>query len=79
MSVNLLSIFIERFSEGSVYTMCEFKEPRVTTVSECLNHSFTPQFMFAIDDHECRFEMLCLQNLGFRLYDALVLAIPALE
>uniref|UniRef100_A0A0D3ABC1 DUF223 domain-containing protein n=2 Tax=Brassica oleracea TaxID=3712 RepID=A0A0D3ABC1_BRAOL len=26
VSVNLLSIFIERFSEGSVYTMCEFEE-----------------------------------------------------
>ncbi|KAH0891555.1 hypothetical protein HID58_053984 [Brassica napus] len=25
VSVNLLSIFIERFSEGSVYTMCEFE------------------------------------------------------
>ncbi|CAF2095429.1 unnamed protein product [Brassica napus] len=25
VSVNLLSIFIERLSEGSVYTMCEFK------------------------------------------------------
>ncbi|KAH0904195.1 hypothetical protein HID58_043698 [Brassica napus] len=44
VSVNLLSIFIERFSEGSVYTMCEFE-----VTQNCLRGLFYEETIDDID------------------------------